>query len=160
MSDDVEELNHREESLRELARNLNLDPRELLGFIGGPWDMAVDPSTFGSASNLPGFVFVGRAGPSVLIHTHDGQVCIGQAQGEWHDPGSLIWGVADPIVTIPLAELDGRMTEFGGAVEAAYEAKRHLMNICRYCGQLYASEYMFDADTCSGCAGQIMGVMF
>lgn len=143
-----------------LSQVLGFDVRTLIDLIGGPWDMTVDPSIPGMETRLPGLVFIGRAGPSVMIQIFESQVRIGRAKGEWWGPHPLVWDMVDPIETIPLDEIHQRSAQFGEAVEAAYKKKRRTLKICRACGDLNAPELMFGSDECYGCASQYRGIVY
>jgi hypothetical protein len=166
MFDNANQNRRRPTGLEILAHEFNLDVRELAELIGGPWNFAVNHGgpTGGAMdfaeTRLPGRVLIGRVGPSAVIQINDEQVRVGRAKGEWFEPHPLVWDMTDPIVTIPLEEIHERLPELGEAVEAACKAKRRLLKVCRYCGELLAPELMFGKDQCSDCASEYSGVVY
>jgi len=154
------ELREQPSGLERLAFELNLDIRELVELIGGPWDVIHDPSAPERETRLPGFVVIGRVGPSVVIQVFEGRIRVGRAKGEWIGPDPLVWDMTNPITTIPRDDLQGRRADCRTAVEVAFKSKRRSLRVCRYCGELLAPELMFGKDQCYGCASQYSGVMY
>lgn len=154
--------------LTQLAQRLWVGPRELIEAIGGPW--FVVRRSYEQEMALPGTLFVGRAGPSVAVLVSDDTVPslrVGTGEGEWVDPGTLVWSVTEPAAELACvgpdasdAEVAAMLSALAGAVDDAYEAKRPSLVICRYCGTLVAPEHALGDDMCHGCGSRILGIVY
>ena len=157
-----------ESDTTQLAQRLRVGPRELLEYIGGPWQV-VD-RTDERAIERPGTLFVGRAGPSVAILLSDAAdptILVGVAVGEWQGVWPLLWTIGEPTVALTTPprdaeseETDDLLDRLGRAVDAAAAAKRPSLVICRYCGALVAPEHALGDDTCHACGTSVLGVVF
>ena len=157
-----------ETDLTQMAQRLRVGPRELIEAIGGPW--FVVRRSFEQEIALPGTLFVGRAGPSVAVLLSDDEVPsvrVGRAEGEWVDPGTLVWSVTEPVVVLASvgreasdAEVAVMLSALTHAIDHAYEAKRPQLVTCRYCGTLVAPEHAVSDDMCQGCGSRILGIVY
>lgn len=151
-----------------LAQQLRVGPRELLESIGGPWYVTLrDPA---AERELPGTLFVGRAGPSVALFV-DTAPCpnlhVGVASGQWIDPATLLWQVGEPsrtlttpIASAPSAEVDAFLEGLRVAVDAAADARAPQLVTCRYCGTLVAPEHALGEESCQDCGTVVFGVVY
>lgn len=154
--------------LTQLAQRVRVGPRELIEAIGGPW-FVVDRDPADEIARV-GTLFVGRAGPSVAVLVGDEPVpdlLVGVAVGEWLDPGTLVWTLVEPMASTAAAPVQATDAEVADllatlrdAVDAAYEAKRPDLVVCRYCGVLTAREHALGEDVCQGCGTRILGIVY
>jgi hypothetical protein len=151
-----------------LAELLGIAEDELLRAIGGPWSRANGRP---SDTRMPerragpyphGEVFVGRAGPSVLLHVlaTSHTILIGQAVGDWDGPVDLLWRFDQPRATLRIQDSRRFLEDLKAAVDAAAQAKAGNLSVCRYCGRLLAREHMMRDDQCHGCASSIDQVVY
>jgi len=154
--------------LTQLSQRLRVGPRELIEAIGGPW-FVVARSPLDEVARA-GTLFVGRAGPSVGVLVDDQpvpEVLVGVAVGDWADPGTLVWSLAEPLARLVAVDAHASDVEVASmlerlrlAVDDAYEAKRPDLVICRYCGTLVAPEHALGEDMCHDCGSRILGIVY
>lgn len=151
----------------QLAQRLRVGPRELTLAIGGPWHVA--PRVDEHESEVPGTLYVGRAGPSVGVLVAPGvdpRISVGVVEGQWRGVTALAWVLADPLAELQTpprdaedVEIDEFLVDLGAAVEEAFAAARGSLVICRYCGSLVAPAHLMLEQACGACATSIFGVV-
>jgi len=157
------------ESARELADVLGVDPGALAAVAGEPWTTversrsAWGEDAAGEDDGYPA-LFLGPIAALVALAVQDRSVIVGPAAGHWEGPGSLVWDVGTPSVTITrpsiLAEDAAFLSQLEEAIDAAREQKARTLVRCQYCGALLPPEHAFDANTCYGCASRELEIVF
>lgn len=118
----------------------------------------------------PGTLLVGRAGPSVALLVSDDVdpvVVVGRAVGEWHGPATLTWSVDHVVAELQTppreaaaGDVDAFLVRLADAVDAAFDAGRGSLVLCRYCGGLFAPEYVVYEDCCQACGSAVYGIVY
>ena len=149
-----------------LAERLRVGPIEMLKALGGPWYVA-DRGPLADR-DVPGTLFVGRAGPSVAVLVEGSPstaVRVGGAVGSWPEPGSLEWAPGAHVRTItrpgpeaPVDHVDEFLAEMGAAVDEAAREMAPRLVTCRYCGMVVAAAFSVGAETCEDCGARLFGV--
>jgi hypothetical protein len=158
------------ESAGELADLLGIDPDTLTTVAGGPWT-TVEGSHQKWGDDAAGMDADGRTllflGPThglVALAVQDRSVIVGPASGHWEGPGSLVWDVGAPSVTISrpsrLEEQPACLKRLKEAIDAAADLKARTLVRCQYCEALLPPEHAFNSNTCYGCASRELDIVF
>ena len=153
-AEDNDQIRHDNAKFAEL---LGIPEMVLIEQIGGPW-YQLDFRDFEGSITEP--LFIGRAGNSALVAIDLGteQLTVGQAIGTWHGPGTLLFHVEEPKAVVPM--IGAWLEQLATTVDAACEAKRDSLTICRFCGEVVGPEMAFGEECCSGCASTYLGIIF
>lgn len=153
---------------RELADVLGIDPAALRTAAGEPWTTYErsrsewSEDTGGEDDSSP--VFLGPTTAPVALAVQGRFVIVGPAVGQWDGPGSLVWDVGAPSVSITrpstLAEHPTFLNHLKDAVDKAAAHQERKLVRCQYCGALVPPEHAFNAHTCFRCASRVLGIVF
>ncbi len=138
--------------LNELANMLDVPADELEEYIGGDWSVA-------EKDHERIFMRTVKEEYDVAIALDSsGQVLVGQAQGYWDGPGSLVYGIGSKPEVVPHSgEL---LSNLVGAVNGAALARRATFRVCKYCREYLPPENMESKTICHGCATEHLGFIY
>ena len=157
------------ESELELADILGVDPGALTAAAGGPWTTVErgrwewSEDAAGEDDGYPP-LFLGPTAALVALAVQDHSVIVGPAAGHWEGPGSLVWELGAPSVTIArpsnLAKQPAFLNRLKEAIDTAAAQKARTLVRCQYCDALLPPEHAFSANTCYGCASRELDIVF
>jgi hypothetical protein len=138
--------------LDELANFLDVPADELEEYIGGDWSVA-------DKDQERVFLRTVKEEFDVAIALDSsGQVFVGQAQGHWDGPGTLVYGIESKPEVVPQGgELLSNLVD---AVDRAALARRASFRVCKYCKEYLPPENMESKTICHGCATEHLGVIY
>lgn len=138
--------------LDELANFLDVPADELEECIGGDWSVA-------DKDHERVFLRTVKEEFDVAIALDSSaQVLVGQAQGYWEGPGSLVYGIGSKPEVVPQSgEL---LSNLEDAVNRAALARRATFRVCKYCKEYLPPENMESKSICHGCSTEHLGFIY